>query len=352
MQGNSEQLIIRDYPTGSWLFGLVAGGISVFYYLSEKQPIALAIGGGVLLLSILLASILTIKVDRAAGLLTLTYRFPLWRSVKQIPLSDIVSIQVERNTSSDEDGTSYTYRVVILLKDNQAVPLRSYYSSGAADKEQTSARLREFIGINESGLPALDMLQTALSAVQQGGESAIEDVGEEHITNGVRWTVETIPSLGGLPITRWHSTDLPSLEHFVYVVQKIPGQKSLLDSKWLQGLNKTLLKQSFKIYGFDEYDTPNLERAEEIPADPSLASHFFVYSDDPTTARQILNPWTVIPLVNWAVQHPLSRENTNQLAVLFGPGGLYLAIQGKIEKTLNELATLGAELVLAQGGGK
>jgi hypothetical protein len=74
------------------------------------------------------------------------------------------------------------------------------------------------------------------------------------------------------------------------------------------------------------------------------------FTSDPAGARQILNPWVERPLADWAQKYPLKQGNTNQLAVIFSPQGVYLATMGLVNpEFLQELTALGVELVKAQG---
>ena len=105
-----------------------------------------------------------------------------------------------------------------------------------------------------------------------------------------------------------------------------------------------------KIYNFDEADTPNLSNADLFPLDAHLEGDFFAYTNNKALAQNILNPWVKWPLADWARKHPFTQGSTDQLAVLFSPRGLYLAVMGYVnQEYLDELAHLGAELIRVQG---
>ncbi len=347
MRKSAQQLVIRDYPITLWVFGLIVSGFSLFIYSQEGHPLALAIGISAFPLSLFVVSVLTIKADRTTGLLTLTYRFPLWQSVKEIPLNDIVDIFIDHTVNSDDEGTTYTYRVSILLKDNQIIPLRSYYSSNADRHQEIAFRLRQFIGINREKATVQKPLQDVLSSLQQGDQFA----PPTQSTSGVHWRIETT-SEQGVVITRWHSADLPPIQYAVNVVQTAPPQAKPPGNKWLAGLRKKMFSQFIKDYGLDAINTAS-QTIKKISAPPELAPYFSVYSNDYTTARQLLNPWTVAPLVNWARKYPFSMQKANQLVASFTSDGLQLTIPGQPDKTkLDDLISLGVELVLAQGSRK
>src|SRR5262249_26595310 len=117
--------VIRDLPWLGWLFGLVLGGFAVVPALftaldllaSPARPasfpfavllVAALFGVGSLLL-FSLSSVLTVRVERDRGALTLTYRSLLRKTVKEIPLQQIASIDIEVFSG----GRGPSYRVVI-----------------------------------------------------------------------------------------------------------------------------------------------------------------------------------------------------------------------------------------------
>jgi hypothetical protein len=123
----------------------------------------------------------------------------------------------------------------------------------------------------------------------------------------------------------------------------------------LASITEMLFKQSIALYGFRADDTPGLEQAKAFaPLDASLEPHFMAYTNDPTAARQTLNPWAVMPLADWARRHPLKQFQAvagfSQLVLLAGPNGVYLATLGLPQPAqLDELSALGVEFVKSQG---
>jgi hypothetical protein len=184
---------------------------------------------------------------------------------------------------------------------------------------------------------------------QQEQEAITGSQAEEHIADGVHWKLETT-AFGSVPISRWSSPDFKWDGNFLYLTQKMQGQGS--QGGLMSMLGKTLFKASLSLYGFSLDLTPGLDSARAFASlDAGLEPHFFAYTSDETGARQILNSWAVSPLSAWAQSHPLTKGNTDQLAVLFSPQGVFVAMAGLVnQEFLDEVAKLGAELVKAQGG--
>ena len=348
-----DQLSFRDFPTALVIAGLISSAGAVFFYTQSGQLTGTVIALGFSLLLFLFATVLNVSANRLTRTLHISRRGLVYRFQREIPFNEIASIQVGYSRSSD--GGSPSYRVEILLNDGNVVPLRKAYSSGRRGKEKQAEKLRTFIGVGgvdmSIGGMFKGMAQELQPKLQAEQESITGDQDEIHETNGVRWQIKTL-SFGTNPITRWHSADYSIADNFLYLTQKMDGQKSPPDNKLMQAMYEKLFQQSLKIYGFDTSDAPNTQDADLFPLGTRLDTNFFAYTSDVGLAQQILNPWTEIPLATWAQAHPFKQNSTDQLAVLFGPQGVYLAVMGYINtEYLDELATLGAELVRAQGGG-
>ena len=356
MDNNANQFSFRDYPTLPVIFGLASIGAGVYFYLRNPATWTMpAVTLGVGLLMFLLASVLDVHADRITRTLSISRRGLVQRYQREIPFDEIAAIQIGASYSADDDGsTSTTYRVEIVLKDGSIVPLRKSYSSGRSSKEKRAQRLREFIGVGGADMShdgifqaASQMAQSQLQAEQ---ESITGNQNEIHETNGIRWQIETL-AFGSSPISRWYSSDYELPDNFLYLTQKMEGQKNPPNNKLMQAMHKKLFEQSLKVYGFDEFDAPNRKNADLFFLDDRLDAHFLAYTSDERLAQQILNPWTAMPLAAWAQKYPFTKNSVGQLAVLFGPSGLYLAVMGYINtEYLEELANLGAELVRAQSG--
>jgi hypothetical protein len=339
--------VIRDIPWLRWFFGLVLSGVAVSIVLVtlvqvlplRRAPdntftfvvmlvVAMFGLGGLLLFS--LASVLSIRADRARGFLTLTYRSLLRKTVKEIPLHQIASIDIEVYR-----GQSPSYRVVITESDGQVTPLR-YYSPG--NKKDLANRLRELTGVGGSAIFVRDPQYMAL----------IAPYAEMRETSGVCWNVQSI-DMGGVPVTRWFSPDCKTKATFVYIVQKPASQKSY------RGLiGRAAMRVSMARYGFGGEDAPGSEEGEMLVLDRRLDREFMAFSPDPSAACRILNPRVVELLDDWAERHPLKMiqvvgKSLGQLVVHYSPNGVYAAtIQVGDSSQLEELIDTGLQLVKAQ----
>jgi hypothetical protein len=223
-------------------------------------------------------------------------------------------------------------------------------------KQKRANELRAMIGAvqqepSPAGLVGL-VSQLSENILREQQEALSGSQEQERITDAVHWFLQTRAS-GGTGITRWHSPDVKFRDGFLYMAQKLPGQKSA-GGGLLGGLSSLLIRQSLSLYGFGGEDTPGGDTAEllAIP-DAGLAELFIGFTSNPALARQILTPWVVHALVDWGRRYPLksiSNEKVfGQLAVLFSPSGLYLATLGVlIPEAVEELTGLGVELVKTQ----
>jgi hypothetical protein len=68
----------------------------------------------------------------------------------------------------------------------------------------------------------------------------------------------------------------------------------------------------------------------------------------------MLNHWVIVPLTNWAQKYAMTKENiSSQLVIHIGPNGFSLRTPGLVNpEYLDDLTTLGVELVRALGGGE
>ena len=361
MDSQNSTLTLRDYPTGLWIIGiiLITGGIYL-YLLAPAQlffSILLALAGLAFLLT---ATTLSVTADRIGQVLTLRYRALLWGSKKEIPLGEIAAIQVEMSTSrsSNSDSSGPSYRVVVVRKDGQVLPFHSYYSSGAGSKRKKAKQLRDFLGVAGEDQTPVGLFnfgkQIAQKVYQQQQETLTGPEAEDHVTDNIHWKVQTI-TFGASAVTRWFSPDFKCPGGFLFLTQKVDGQKTM-SGGLMGGIGKLFYKESLGLYGFSEEDTPGSENADILaPLDANLEPHYSAYTSDPAAARQILNPWTAAPLADWASRYPLKQVQTQQgifgqLVVMFSPRGVYVASMGTmIPEAVEELTNLGVELVKAQG---
>ena len=248
--------------------------------------------------------------------------------------------------------------LLTVADDGEEIPLRTAYSSGRSKKEEQAEAIRQIAGVG-----GLDQSPGSISeafgqafqlnpVADQEAQTGIP-TGEQE-TNGVRWKLETLAYGGaglGSPVYRWSSMDFETPGYFVYLAQRVEGAGRQTGLMSLAG--KMLIKQSIKLYGFDEYYAPGWGDAKALEdIDRRLADNFYVYSSDPVEARRLLNPWTVMPLVGWADRYELEKgaKDFHQLSVLYSPLGVYVSVLNKLDAAqVDELVALGVELVRSQG---
>jgi hypothetical protein len=358
---NQDKLTIRDYPFSLWLMGIVLLGMTVFLLTKSALPTA-GITGFLGLLALLLPTALTVSADKSARILTLRYGLIIPRSVKQIPFDEINAIRVDSSTTRDTDHSTRrntNYRLELVKKDGTKLPFRSYYSGDFFLKQRRAEKLRAFIGlaetVDETPVGILRaMPQIVQPAFEKQQEALTGDNQQIRETNGVHWELQSV-TMGAAPVTRWFSPDCKMDDGFLYLAQKLVGQQSS-GGGFLASIGKTLFRTSISLYGFKPDDTPGLDNADTIsPLDASLEPHFTAFTNNPIAARQILNPWTAMPLRSWAERYPmrqLQQGRFGQLIVLYSPSGVYIATLNLLQPDqVDEMAALGVELVKAQGGG-
>lgn len=329
MNRNDSQLVLHDIPIFLWVSSLILAGVGAFIiYKGVRAPAMGLIFVAIGLSALLFSSALTITADRITRTLKLEYRSALRHTLKQVPFDEIDSFNVERSVSR----TRGTYRVVVTRKDGQVIPFRLYFSSGSRGKERQAGQLRDFIGV-------------------QAPQSHVAEIQE---TSGVRWQIQPM-AVGGSTGVRWHSPDFKTQGVFLFVAQKAQGQNT---GGLLASLGSMFFRQSLSMCGFQADDTPGLDQAATLaPLDPALEPHFMAFTNDPASARQMLNSRAVMPLADWAGRYPLKQfqkgSRFSQLVMLFGPNGVYLVTLNPLQPDqVKELATLGAELVKSQGSSR
>ena len=355
-----QELKLTERPILSWLLGFAGIGWGGYAFVTTLPAFnfnaLIAAGVGVFILLFVYA--LTVTADKDTGTLTLDYRSVILHSVKEIPLRDIQSIRVDSSTSQGRKSGSRnaTYRVEAVLKNNERIPFRSYYSGNFIKYQDWANKLRAFLGLGEAldetpmgFIRAASKLGSDAARIQQ--EAFTGPNAEMRVTDGVNWQVQTF-GMGASPGARWYSPDFKTQSGFLFLAQKVAGQSS---SGFLASLGKTLFKQSISMYGFSSSDTPNLATADQYASlSPALDQHFSAFTSNPAEARQILNPWTQTPLAAWGEKYPLQQFQSNarftQVVILFSPNGIHIATLGILPPDkLAEIAQLGVELVKAQG---
>jgi hypothetical protein len=354
MDSQNNTLTLKEYPLFEWLFGLILLAACAFSSVNNNGEWTVPIVTGVIgILFFALSSILIVTADRTTGTLTIRSIGLLRRKVREVPIADITAVQLEAHDSSSSSGSSTTYRIVVMTRGGEAVPLRNSYSSGRLSKEARMKKLREFLGVGGMDTSLGGLMQMASGMAQQQFQQEQESITgsqtEEHITDGVHWNLST-KAMGGSPLTQWFSPDFKWDSNFLYLTQKMQGQGS--QSGLMNMMGKMLFKTSLSLFGFPPDLTPGLDSANLLsPLDSQLEPSFMAFTSDTAGARQILNPWTAMPLAAWAQSHPMTGKNASeQTAILFSPQGLYIITMGLANQDyLDELSHMGAQLVKAQG---
>jgi hypothetical protein len=363
MANQDSKIVFRDYPIVTWIFGaaMIVFGLTLLPDLFHGADLLNSLFTIILLIVgvafLLLSSISTVTADSNNQLLTIASRSMIKNKKQEIPFSQIASIELEMSPSSSRSSSgqgSSTYRITATRHDGKRIPFRSTFTSGYMGKMKKVEQLRSIIGVKgtDQGIQSAfqQTSQMAQEVYQNQQEALTGSEAAEHVTDGIRWHLQT-KIVGAQPFTRWFSTDFRMQDGFLFISQKPSGAGQGI----LSGLSKMLFRQSLSLYGFGTEDTPNLDGADTLqPFDNRFDNDFTAYTGNLADARQILNPWVIAALADWAYRFPLKRIQTNrvmgQITVMFSPSGVYVSSMGTmIPEAVDELAKLGVALVKAQG---
>jgi hypothetical protein len=350
----SDKLTIHEYSLISWIFG--GFWIIVGIWLMTKKDgmltglICLAFGA---LLAVVLSPLITMTIDKQRGLFAFSSRWLLFKKSREIPLAQVSSVDIESSRSHSRGRSSTTYRLAVVTTDGERIPITSVYSSGYSGKVKKANQLNTFLGIALQPVKPLSNLIPEIARQALKSQYAYQQDG---VTDGINWHVETT-TVGAVAITRWVSTSFTFPGQFLYLTQKPQSQKNLMAGGLLAPMSQMLYRQSISMYGFQPEDTPGIETAQTLDSlEPRLDPHYLAFTSDPYGARQLLNPWAVLPLVQWAIQHPIKQiqkpsENPFiQLVVLFSPRGLYIAyMNSPTAERIEAITHLGVDLMRALG---
>ena len=142
---SNDKIVLNEYPLWLWPIGLGTAVSTAWIPETTWERLLFALIG---LALIGFDSILTFTVDHRGGTLKLHYRSLLRVSTKAYPLSEICFV----NVAEDSEGERM-YRVELILRSGQAVPLRNGYSVGKARKDRLAQRLRSVLRVG-SEVPA------------------------------------------------------------------------------------------------------------------------------------------------------------------------------------------------------
>jgi hypothetical protein len=350
--------IIHDMPIIQWILCVGLTGYGIYrFYLNPSVWIMPLILVGLGLLFLLINTVLNVYVDKSRRVLEIERLSVLGRKRIEVEMDKIERVYVDRRMSEDSDGDrSTTYQVILILDNGERVPLRKSYTGGRKKQYQYAELIASEVGIDrvdrapESIREAVDMAFQMAPVENQEVKTGVAPGIQE--SDGVKWELQTF-NFGNTahesPVYRWSSMDVDTPTDFVFIVQRAEGagqQKGLMK---LAG--NFLFKTTLKLYGFDESYTPGVERAKAVEdLDRRLVDSYYVFTNNPGVARQLINPWRVAPLIGWAERYELRTVNKNmhQLSVLFSPLGLYVSLIGKLDQAeIDELVSLGIELVKA-----
>ena len=353
---DDRKRVITDFPYFLYLFSIVFAGAGIVIFLMPETPKFI---GAIFFVFgftfLLLMPIVIVYVDRSRGLLEIVRIGLTGRRVEEILISRIAGVYVDQQYSNSE-GSSYTYRVVIIKDDGEEVPLRKSTSSGRRQKVKWADAIRAELGVggeDESPMSFREGLQHVLQPIPMMNQEAKTGISPGmNETNGISWQLETYTFGGspdGSPMYRWTSTDFSTQGYFLYLAQRMEGVGK--QSGLMNMVGDFLFRQSLRMYGFDETYTPGLAQAKTLEdVDRRLNEYFFVYTGNPEQARRLLNPWSVMPLVGWADRYALEPRdnNSHQISVLYSPLGVYVSVLNVLDPAqLDELVSLGVELVRA-----
>jgi len=352
-----NQYVIKSRPIGAWIAAALLIGSSIFFLTVSSSMFlgtAILLGAGLLVLA--LTPVSTAVADRMTRTITITSRNLFSRKETVVPFNEVAKFDVQvTRTRSSRHQSSTNYRLVLEKTNGEIVPLQSIYTSFYDDKARHAKALSEFLNLPGAEDKPANLFQAGMQSQVQ--MTANPSQSQEGTTAGVTWKIE-VHSVGGKPVTHWISADFVCPGNFLLVSQKPANSPSFGGGGLLGNLMTMVFQQVMGMYGFQPSDTPGFSTAAAITTQNTrFNQNFSALSNQQNFGMSLLNPWTIIPLVNWSDKYPLKTVSSNnqvgQLAVLYSPRGVQVALLGMQPATgTDELIALGVELVKAQGGGK
>ena len=140
-QNQPDQLVITQYPYLIWFFSLALFLFSLLSIFSGFSiiPALFMVPMGVLLLA-LLGSADSVTADRPRRTVSINNKSLFGSKSVEIPFSEIANFELETANSYRRGNHSATYRIVLVKKSGEKVPLQNVYSSGYDDKAQKARR--------------------------------------------------------------------------------------------------------------------------------------------------------------------------------------------------------------------
>jgi hypothetical protein len=354
-RSNSNQLNITLYPFSSWGFGILWLVFTGFILLRSNFSFP---GSFVVLLFVLIPAaifvltpaILTISADKITRILTIKTVRPIFgANVTEIPLDEIADCQLQNQQAFTNDRMQTVYRIALVKKSGEIVPVTRSFSTGRNDKAETVRRLVAFLGLPGKEATESPSLEKAQPTLQTTVDPIRAPFGQSWITAGITWRIEKYES-SATTIVRWSCSDFtwPG-RNFLMVLQQSFSASTKL-SRFLFGLSRKNLPLVFSTYRFPDEDLPDVEDAVVLPPNPQLDTDFFCISNAPDAASKLLNAEITNTLLHWAQRHPGKtmgrRGEMMQMIVLFSPRGTYLSTLGNPTPTeLDDMIALGVEIV-------
>jgi hypothetical protein len=355
---SSNQLVIKNRPILSWVMGGLCIIAAIFIFIVNKSVVgALPFLFFALLLLLIFGSVNTITADNLRRVLTVSTRSVFNNKISEYPFSEIANFEVEasRNRTSTRHR-NVNYRIVMIKTNGEKIPLQNVFTSFYDDKARKAKALSQYLNLPGWEDKPTNLFQTAMQS--QVALTSLPTMTKDGTTSGVDWKIE-VHTIGGKPVTHWISANYTCPGNFLLVSQKPANSPSLGGGGGLLGnLVAMVYQQILGMYGFLPSDTPGYSSAVAVTTlDDRFDRNFGTLSNELGFGKSLLNPWTLTPFIQWAEKYPLKTITTSdqvgQLAVLYSPRGLQVAILGSLPATeTDEIISLGVELVKAQGGGK
>jgi hypothetical protein len=359
MADDPNRVVFRDRQIALRLFGVFWILMSLFFLFKKESMIMglvlIAIG---LLIGFALPVSATIIMDKTKGIISARNWSLFSRSFKEYKLSDTSSIEVEYRTTHSSHKRGALSRIVVVTPTGEKLPLQTQFSNSTIANEFRASQMRKALGVTGMQGPAVTPSQVARQFINRTnipGPAAV--AVQQGATLGVNWRVE-LATVGASTVTHWISPDFTVPDEFLFLTQHAKGAKVMGGGEGMLGgllgqVSHFVNDQMLNIYGFPVAATPGMERGEPVqPPHAEIDLYFTTLTSNSVRAYELLKPYVVQGLVQWAEGHPMRQVQVSkkgevaQLVVLFCPLGLYIAfLNAPNEQQINEISVLGANLI-------
>jgi hypothetical protein len=350
----SHQLNITHYPFGMWGFGLLwllfTGSMVLGSNFSLPRDL------GVLLMVVVpvaicvfAPSIQTISADKITRILTIKKVRPVFGThITEIPIDEIADCQLESSTTQTDHGLRYVYRIIIVKKSGEIVPVSRAFTGGRDDQADIVNRVVAFLGL-PGNAPVVPSLANLPQILQTQVNQSRASFGAPQVTEGITWQLDK-HVVSQMTFVRWISSDFswPG-QNFLLILQE--SSKNMTNrSRITFERTRRGLFQTIGVYGFSKEDLPGLANAEMLPPNPQLDASFMCIANAPDTAAKLLNAEITNTLLYWNQSHPAKKASIGdhmvQVVLLFSPRGTYLCAFGQpTAAELDDMIALGIEIV-------